>query len=151
MRPLAPTDYKLGHLETLQALTTVGSVSEAAWTDRYTYMSSLKDSYFVLVVCDGSGTVVGTGTVVAERKFIHGLGMVGHIEDIVVRKDQQGKKLGLRIIEALGHIAGEVGCYKVCIISQFFLSRVRMVKGVKGFVLIFVPLGVDDSRLLRGE
>jgi len=38
---------------------------------------------------------------------------VGHIEDIVVNKDQQGKKLGLRIIEALDHIAAKVGCYKV--------------------------------------
>jgi len=38
---------------------------------------------------------------------------VGHIEDIVVDKDQQGKKLGLRIIEALDYIAKEVGCYKV--------------------------------------
>ena len=44
---------------------------------------------------------------------IHNLGMVGHIEDIVVNKDQQGKKLGLRIIEALDHIAEKVGCYKV--------------------------------------
>lgn len=39
--------------------------------------------------------------------------MVGHIEDIVVNKDQQGKKLGLRIIEALDFIAEKVGCYKV--------------------------------------
>ncbi len=49
---------------------------------------------------------------------IHNLGLVGHIEDIVVNKDQQGKKLGLRIIEALDYIAEKVGCYKV---SPFFV------------------------------
>jgi len=43
---------------------------------------------------------------------IHNLGSVGHIEDIAVSKDQQGKKLGLRIIEALDYIAARVGCYK---------------------------------------
>lgn len=43
---------------------------------------------------------------------IHNLGSVGHIEDIAVSKDQQGKKLGLRIIEALDYIAAHVGCYK---------------------------------------
>lgn len=43
---------------------------------------------------------------------IHNLGMVGHIEDIAVAKDQQGKKLGLRIIQALDHVARKVGCYK---------------------------------------
>lgn len=43
---------------------------------------------------------------------IHSLGAVGHIEDIAVAKDQQGKKLGLRIIQALDFIADKVGCYK---------------------------------------
>jgi hypothetical protein len=45
---------------------------------------------------------------------IHSLGSVGHIEDIAVAKDQQGKKLGLRIIQALDFMASKVGCYKVC-------------------------------------
>jgi len=44
---------------------------------------------------------------------IHNLGKVGHIEDIAVAKDQQGKKLGLRIIQALDYISEKVGCYKV--------------------------------------
>lgn len=48
-----------------------------------------------------------------DLNSIHNLGLVGHIEDIVVNKDQQGKKLGLRIIEALDYIAEKVGCYKV--------------------------------------
>jgi glucosamine-phosphate N-acetyltransferase len=43
---------------------------------------------------------------------IHQLGLVGHIEDIAVAKDQQGKKLGLRIIQALDYVAENVGCYK---------------------------------------
>jgi hypothetical protein len=47
------------------------------------------------------------------RYSIHNLGMVGHIEDIAVAKDQQGKKLGLRIIQALDYVAEQVGCYKV--------------------------------------
>ena len=49
----------------------------------------------------------------ADRCSIHDLGLVGHIEDIAVAKDQQGKKLGLRIIQALDHISETVGCYKV--------------------------------------
>ena len=44
---------------------------------------------------------------------IHNLGMVGHIEDIAVAADQQGKRLGLRIIQALDWLAERVGCYKV--------------------------------------
>lgn len=54
---------------------------------------------------------------------IHNLGLVGHIEDIVVNKDQQGKKLGLRIIEALDYIAEKVGCYKVSLPTISFCLR----------------------------
>jgi hypothetical protein len=48
-----------------------------------------------------------------NKNSIHSLGQVGHIEDIAVAKDQQGKKLGLRIIQALDFVAEKVGCYKV--------------------------------------
>ena len=50
---------------------------------------------------------------------IHDLGLVGHIEDIAVAKDQQGKKLGLRIIQALDYVAEKVGCYKVRFIGVY--------------------------------
>jgi len=76
-------------------------------------MVSQRESYFILVVLDGSDKIVGTGALVVERKFIHNLGSVGHIEDIAVARDQQGKKLGLRIIQALDFVAEKVGCYKV--------------------------------------
>ena len=76
-------------------------------------MVSQRESYFILVVLDGSNKIVGTGALVVERKFIHNLGSVGHIEDIAVARDQQGKKLGLRIIQALDFVAEKVGCYKV--------------------------------------
>jgi len=56
--------------------------------------------------------VVGTGTVFMEKKFLRGLGTVGHIEDIAVDKSQQGKKLGLRIIQALTGISEGLGAYK---------------------------------------
>lgn len=67
--------------------------------------------YFILVISDGA-KIVGTGTLLVERKFIHDLGRVGHIEDIAVAKDQQGKKLGLRMIQALDYVAEAIGCYK---------------------------------------
>jgi GNAT superfamily N-acetyltransferase len=75
-------------------------------------MSARSDTYFLLCVTDASAAIVGTGALIVERKFIHQLGLVGHIEDIAVAKDQQGKKLGLRIIQALDFVAEKVGCYK---------------------------------------
>ncbi|KAI4201850.1 MAG: hypothetical protein LQ348_001595 [Seirophora lacunosa] len=128
-------------LDVLRVLTTVGDIGEKAWNERYDWLARRGDEYYILVVCNAEKKVVGTGAVVVERKLyvlrssppppanglgkpvangamplannsIHNLGLVGHIEDIAVAKDQQGKKLGLRIIQALGFIAEKVGCYK---------------------------------------
>jgi glucosamine-phosphate N-acetyltransferase len=123
VRPLRRSDYHRGYLEVLRVLTSVGDVSEDQWNRRYDWICSRADEYFLLVVCDGADRVVGTGSLIVERKFIHSLGLVGHIEDIAVEKGQQGKKLGLRIIQALDYVAAHVGCYKVSrSLSLFFHS-----------------------------
>ncbi|KAL9048632.1 MAG: hypothetical protein Q9162_007623 [Coniocarpon cinnabarinum] len=113
IRPLQPRDYSLGVLTVLAVLTSVGEISQAAFEERFRYMhAQAPGTYYLIVVLDGEGQVVGTGALVVERKFIHGLGLVGHIEDIAVAKNQQGKKLGLRIIECLDKVGEAVGCYK---------------------------------------
>lgn len=50
-------------------LTTVGEISEEAWNDEYDERGKVFDTYYTLVVCDGEGKVVGTGTLVKERKL----------------------------------------------------------------------------------
>jgi glucosamine-phosphate N-acetyltransferase len=113
VRPLRRSDYNAGFLDVLRVLTTVGDISLEQWNDRYNFMAARNDSYFLLCITNEEGKVVGTGAMIVERKFIHYLGLVGHIEDIAVAKDQQGKKLGLRLIQALDYVAERVGCYKV--------------------------------------
>lgn len=124
IRPLRRSDYQRGYLDVLRVLTTVGEISEEQWDKRFDWIKSRNDEYYMLVVCDGADRVVGTGSLIVERKFIHELGMVGHIEDIAVEKGQQGKKLGLRIIQALDFVAAQVGCYKVSFFLLWIVSRI---------------------------
>lgn len=115
LRSLQLSDYDTGFLDCLRVLTTVGEISKQKFEERYEWLSNQDGTYFILVIEDTNISppkVVGTGALVVERKFIHDLGKVGHIEDIAVAKDQQGKKLGLRIIQALDFIAAKTGCYK---------------------------------------
>ncbi|KAK4682982.1 Glucosamine-phosphate N-acetyltransferase-like protein [Podospora pseudoanserina] len=115
LRALRSEDYEHGFLDCLRVLTTVGDISRQEFDERYQWLAKQDGTYFILVVEDTNlnpPRIVGTGALIVERKFIHGLGKVGHIEDIAVAKDQQGKKLGLRIIQALDFIARETGCYK---------------------------------------
>ena len=78
-------------------------------------------------------------------RSIHNLGLVGHIEDIVVNKDQQGKKLGLRVIEALDYIAERIGCYKVCLLLQYIMPVFARVSGRPVACSILLTLSYVDN------
>ena len=113
IRPLASTDYKRGHLQVLSVLTVVTDPGEEAWVAQFYQQKSCPNTYYTLVVVDkDSDKIVGVRCVFIERKFLRGLGSVGHIEDIAVDKNVQGKKIGLRIIQALTGISENSGCYK---------------------------------------
>ncbi|CEJ89561.1 Putative Glucosamine 6-phosphate N-acetyltransferase [[Torrubiella] hemipterigena] len=113
-RALRRSDYNSGFLDCLRVLTTVGEITEEDFQKQYDAMDE-QEGYYIMVIEDTARkehAVVATGALMVERKFIHSLGRVGHIEDIAVAKDQQGKKLGLRMIQALDYVAKNVGCYK---------------------------------------
>jgi glucosamine-phosphate N-acetyltransferase len=120
IRPLASTDYYRGHLSVLEVLTIVTDPGEAAWVAQFNAMRAAPHIYHVLVIVDKTtDRIVAVGTVFMERKFLRGLGTVGYIEGIAVDKKQQGKKLGLRIIDALTYYIGEnSGVYKTILNSS---------------------------------
>jgi glucosamine-phosphate N-acetyltransferase len=73
VRPLQRSDFNEGFLDVLRVLTTVGDISEDAWTERYNWMEKRSDEYFLIVVVDESREagkkLVGTGALVVERKL----------------------------------------------------------------------------------
>lgn len=113
IRPLSPSDYDNGHISLLTVLTKAPDPGRQAYMQRFYFLKNIPDTYFTIVITDSNGKVVGCGTVFLERKFLRGLGVVGHIEDIAVDKNQQGKSLGKKIILALTEIAQARGAYKV--------------------------------------
>ena len=69
IRPLHRADYHNGVLSVLRVLTTVGEISEEAWNDRYDWMAKHPDEYFILVILNAEQNIVGTGSVIVERKL----------------------------------------------------------------------------------
>lgn len=108
---LSRADYNNGALELLSQLTTVGDVSNDNFNKFVELQSS--DMYNTKVIRDEDGKVVGMATLLVEAKLIHGYSKVGHVEDVVVDKNQRGNKLGLYIIRYLVNLAQDFGCYKV--------------------------------------
>lgn len=112
LRPLELSDYRKGYIDCLSNLTEVGNMTEQTFAETFEDMQRA-GGYFIVVIEDLScQQIVASGTLVVEQKFIHSCGRVGHIEDIVVAKGQQGKRFGFTIIKQLLEIGHATGCYK---------------------------------------
>lgn len=101
-------------LETLSNLSDVGHLTRDEMLHIFNQM--LKRSPFnnIFVMVDGEESeVVGAVTLIIEQKFLHLGGIVGHIEDVAVRKGFERKGIGKALIQHAIHIAKIVGCYKV--------------------------------------
>ncbi|KAI7826370.1 acyl-CoA N-acyltransferase [Kickxella alabastrina] len=112
MRPLELTDFRKGYMECLSNLTIVGDVTEDMFSDNFEEMQRA-GGYFIIVIEDLlAERIVASGSLVVEQKFLRNCGRVGHIEDIVVAKGQQGKRFGFTVIKQLLELANATGCYK---------------------------------------
>ncbi|KAL1863975.1 Glucosamine-phosphate N-acetyltransferase-like protein [Diaporthe australafricana] len=112
VRPLQRDDYKKGFFDCLSVLTYVGDISEERFLERFDWMATQGKGVHYFMVIEHDSRVVGTGTLVVERKFIHDLGTVGHVEEVSILKEYQSKGLGLKLLGALSSVARNLGCFK---------------------------------------
>lgn len=111
LRPLAREDYGKGFFENFKGLASTGDITEDRFLEQFDWMKA-KEDVFYNVVIEHNDQIVANGMLMVERKFIWGLGKVGHIEEISVSEAHQGKGLGRYIIQALNSVALNVGCLK---------------------------------------
>lgn len=115
LRPLKRGDYWTGYLDVLRSAgNRVGRVMQKSWYDQFDYMKACPKTYFIVIISDHRDVVKAVGTLFIERKFINGMARIGHIKDVAVARDQKGKKLSIRIVEALTALATTLGCSRVC-------------------------------------
>ena len=110
IRELRKEDLWNGFLTTLDSLRQTSDIDRNRAEKIFEKINSNPDH--IIVVAELDGKIVGTTTLLIEQKFIHGGGVVGHIEDVVVDKDFQGQKIGEKIIKYLFEVAKNRGCYK---------------------------------------
>ena len=71
----------------------------------------LQRNHIIFVAIDDK-KIVGSTTLFIEQKFIHNGGLVGHIEDVVVRKDYEDQGIGMKLVSFLLDVAKQRKCYK---------------------------------------
>lgn len=106
---LMPQDYNRGFLDLLEQLTTV----EKDMICYDTFVNRLSQINTSVYVVRKGEEIVATASLFITKRFIHNLGSVGHIEDVVVDKNHRGQGLGQLIINFLVEKAKEAKCYKI--------------------------------------
>ena len=75
VRQLQSNDYKLGFIDVLKQLTSVGNITESDFRDQFHKMKSSNGTYYHTVIVDKSDAshekIIGSATIIIERKFIH--------------------------------------------------------------------------------
>jgi glucosamine-phosphate N-acetyltransferase len=110
IRELQKKDLQNGFLTTLDALRIVSNIDKNKAEEVFEKINS--NPNHIIVIAELDERIIGSATLLIEPKFIHDGGLVGHIEDVVVKKDFQGEKIGNKIIKFLLEFARDRGCYK---------------------------------------
>jgi len=110
IRKLQKEDLWNGFLISLDSLRQASNIDKKSAEKIFDKINQNPDHVIVVAIMDKR--IVGSATLLIETKFIHNGGKVGHIEDVVVNKEHQGKGIGEKIIKFLLKYAEELGCYK---------------------------------------
>ena len=66
-----------------------------------------------IYVLEMDNKLIGAGTILYEKKFIHNISLYAHIEDIIIKNEYQGKGYGKILITNLINICKKRKCYKI--------------------------------------
>ena len=114
VREIGQSDLKSGFFDTLSNLTQVGRIANENY--RAEKILSVIKSYplsSIFVAVKEDRQVIGSITLLIEQKFIHDGGRVGHIEDVVTKKEYEGMGIGKALVLKALDFAKKNKCYKV--------------------------------------
>ena len=123
IREIEEDDLEKGFLETLDFLRNASNLDKNKAKE---ILKKIKqNTNHIIYVAIDNKKIVGSTTLLIEQKFIHDGGFVGHIEDVVVRKDYEGKGIGIKLVTSLLERAKEKNCYKTILdckddVKQFY-------------------------------
>ena len=110
IREIVESDIEKGFLESLDNLRIASNLDKKIATDILKKIISNPDH--IIHVAEHNGKIVGSTTLLIEQKFIHEGGKVGHIEDVVVSKEFEGRDIGMLLVMSLLTKAQTMNCYK---------------------------------------
>jgi glucosamine-phosphate N-acetyltransferase len=78
------------------------------------FVKNLNNNHIIFVIEDLiNNTIIGTVTILKEQKLIHNLGVVIHVEDLVIHKDYRKQGFANKLLELCKEEAIKSGSYKI--------------------------------------
>jgi glucosamine-phosphate N-acetyltransferase len=108
-RKLEESDYDKNYLQLLTQLTEVGHISQNDFSE---ILGKIQSQIWVFEDTNAN-KIVASASIFLEQKFIHGGGIVAHLEDVVVDQSYRGNQLGQKLIANIVEKARESGAYKI--------------------------------------
>ena len=110
IRNIVESDIDIGFLESLDNLKNASNLDKDNAKD--ILKKIIENPDHIIHVAEIDGKIVGSTTLLIEQKFIHEGGKVGHIEDVVVSKEFEGRGIGIKLVTSLLEVAKAKNCYK---------------------------------------
>ena len=82
------------------------------------FQKILSNPDYTIVVCDDSGKIVGTSTLLIQHNLSHSARPYGHIENVVTDQSRRRSGIGNLMVEFLVKKSREANCYKVILDCQ---------------------------------
>jgi glucosamine-phosphate N-acetyltransferase len=86
------------------------NISEKNYND---FINNTLSEYHVILVIELDDTIIGTGTLIIEKKMTYGGCKMGHIENILIDEKFRGKGYVEKLMEELLSISKKKKCYRV--------------------------------------
>ena len=110
-RHIEHTDYYKDYLTLLEQLTIVEK-EKINLIQFKNFVNNLSNKHIIIVIEDNN-KIIGTGTLLIENKIIHNMGLVGHVEDIIIHNNYRKLGLGKKLIDELINMSIQSSCYKI--------------------------------------
>jgi len=110
IREIIEEDIENGFLESLDSLRKASDLDKEV--AKGIVKKIISDQNHIIHVAENNGKIIGSTTLLIEQKFIHNGGYVGHIEDVVVSKEFEGRGVGIKLVKSLLEVASIRNCYK---------------------------------------
>jgi len=123
IRELQETDYT-------EYLRLINIFRETFFTEeQFIEMLAMKNNSIIFVI-EFENKLIGTGSILFEKKFIHNISKIAHIEDICIDSDFRGKGYGTLLVNHLVRYSKENGCYKVTLYCKENLEKFYNLSGL---------------------